>query len=251
MTLLLGSLFMLASTTPKTQTQIQVCVSPGCKADGAVEALDKLKALCPPSVLVEPGKCESLCGKGPILVRNPDTKKQLLKYMKDDKLVKFVNELLTEDSADAEVPSSLVEGYELVRQGLEAIQKRRNNNHAEAIPLLRQGIDVATESAKAYGADLGWMAKAHCALAECLLAVRQKDEALEAIQTALVLSPEDGHAYDVLSQVCQAQKDNEGEYRALKALFDLPEDPNPPRAIANRRRELGFRFASLQRKIES
>ena len=272
---LLWSLVILATNNKSQPSKrssvnvIEVCVSPGCIADGAQGALSKLKALAPPSVCVKSGKCVSLCGKGPVLIQNPDNDKTkvLHRYMNDPKLVPFVKELAAQDLAEdeneygdedsnggltaaaaaAEILDDLVEGYDLITEGENKLSKKL---YAQASDDLREGINKAFQPSQIYGGDMEWMAQAHRSLAESFLAQgpQKCQDAKEAVQVSLDLAPEDLHhlSYELLGRICEAGNDGGGEYRALKAYFDLQEPLDPPREVVNRRRTLGFRFQKLK-----
>jgi hypothetical protein len=47
---------------------VQVCLSPGCIADGAAVTMEKLQALAPAHVRIQQGGCSSFCGSGPVVV---------------------------------------------------------------------------------------------------------------------------------------------------------------------------------------
>jgi len=256
---------LAASLQSQNNAMVEVCLSPGCLADGAQGTLSKLKALAPPaSVCVREGKCLSLCGKGPVLIQNPDEKPKrriVLKNMKDEKLVPFLNELIStanDDSGAAEtgtenavvmLPDDLVEGYDLVTNGSRMFLEK---SYSEAAKHLKSGIDKAFTTSKEWGADMEWMVEAHRTLAESLL-VQGPDyyeEALASVKISFDIPSKDySMSYELLARIYQARNDNEGEYGALKAYFDLPEPSNPPRELANQRRGLGFRFQKLQREF--
>ncbi len=256
---------LLASSQSQNNAVVEVCLSPGCLADGAQGTLSKLKALAPPaSVCVREGKCLSLCGKGPVLIQNPDEKPKhriILKNMKDEKLVPFLNGLITSNAGESDsaadgvvegrvVPDDLVEGYDLVDKGSKMFSEK---SYSDASKYLKSGIDKAFSTSKEWGADMEWMVAAHRTLAESLLEQGSDyyDEALLSVQTSFGIPSETedySMSYELLARICQARNDNEGEYEALKAYFGLPEPSNPPRELANQRRELGFRYEKLQRE---
>jgi tetratricopeptide (TPR) repeat protein len=219
---------------------LEVCLSPGCMADGASEALVKLQALAPSDWTVEEGGCESLCGKGPIVIQNPETKKILHKRISGDALLTLLEEL------EANVPDTMVQGYNIIAQADEAVKKKSNE---KAVQLYEEGISMALEAAKSYGGSLSWLAKALRSLATCQLAIFEKEAALEAIELALALDDKDSESLEVKVQVCQATKDTKNEYAALQAYFALPVPDAFPRDVANRRRTLGFRLQTLEREF--
>ena len=163
------SLMLLATSSSSSSKQykptveVEVCLSPGCLGDGASNTLSRLKAYAHPSICVKEGSCQSLCGKGPILIQNPDGdgskkrgRKVLLKFMKDDKkLIPFLEDLLEEgeknETNDNRIPAALIEGYNLIDKGFEAFDQR---SFTEASQLLKAGIVKALQPAKIYGSDM-------------------------------------------------------------------------------------------------
>ena len=56
---------------------------------------------------------------------------------------------------------------------------------------------------------------------------------------------------EVLAEIYQKGGDAKGELQALTNLFDLPVDKDLPMQVANKRRELGFRKAKLEREASA
>ena len=278
MAVLLSLWILLTASSSSLQNHVvEVCISPGCIADGAENTLTKLKALAHPSICIREGKCESLCGKGPVLIQNPDEdgigssgrqgkREILLKYMDSDKIVSFLDglmmlsndeEVVDNDVKENCIPDTLIKGYNLVEEGLDKFSQKL---YGDASQLLKEGIDIAFEPAKEFGGNMEWMILAHQSLAESLLSETKRNDnddhillesALENISVALTLKPEDEKLYEVLGAIYQARNDLDGEYRAMSAIFDLPQmnSPNPPREVALRRRTLRFRLQKLEREL--
>lgn len=221
------------------------------------------------------------------MIQNPDgdgSKKRghkvLLKFMKDDKkLLPFLEGLMEENAntnaiIDTElderdlnrIPDALIEGYNLVDEGMNLCKQK---SYKEASQILKAGIDKAIQPAKSFGGDMEWMVHAHRSLAESLMGMAQAqpqtqnpnseesdssnyDRAMESLETALNLNPEDESSCALLAELHQARNDPDSEYRALVTMFALPDidSPNPPREVENRRRSLGFRLQELQRERE-
>ena len=144
----------------------------------------------------------------------------------------------------------MIDGYDLVAEGLEKASKK---SYVEAAEMLRQGIEKSFEAAQRHGGDMEWMVQAHQSLADSLLNANSKekdfDGAMEAIQAAILLAPEDELSYAILAGICEAKNDKDGEFKALQAMFDLPgvEDTmNVDREVSIRRQNLKFRFQQLQ-----
>lgn len=249
-------LSLLPFLLPLAKQKVEVCLSPGCLADGAQTTLSKIQALAPPSIeCVGNGKCQSLCGKGPILIHtNNNDRRVVKKYMKDEKILPFLQSCIMDDDDDWILPDGLLEGYDLVAEGLELLSKKK---YTEASQNLKEGIEKALEPTKDYGNNnMEWMVQAHQSLADALLQQSSgaknniNDDALHYIQVAIKLNPQNPALYETLVRIYQANKNEEGEYQALQTLLvDLPEPENPDRTVANRRRELGFRLKSLQNKL--
>jgi len=238
------------ATPANDKVSFQVCLSPGCVADGAHKTLDKLQAVAPPEVNVVAGTCESLCGNGPVVIQPCDKKKVVHRRISGDALL----DLLSEYAIDP----NLLEGYDLVSQAHDLFMKKV---YQDAIPLYEKGIAMALEPSKAllpldeqvedkgFPQRLEWLVRAYREDAEARLQVGDKDGASVSARAACDLSNNaDSPSLDVLATVYQACNDNRGELKALQAMFALPEDPNMPRAVANRRRTLGFRLAKLERE---
>jgi tetratricopeptide (TPR) repeat protein len=237
------SLFLLASSSQRQV--LQVCLSPGCLADGARETLEKLQALCPSAnVAIEEGVCVSLCGKGPVVIQNPDTKKMLHKRVEGEVVLKLLQEEL-----GTQVPNALLEGYDLVLKANQAASKK---SHQEAVELYQKAIDTSITLAKENGTSLSWIVRALRSLATSQLALFQKQAALDAINKALEIDYQNMDSLEIKSHICQAMNDVEGEYGALKAYFDLPVEnlTSLPREVQNRRRTLGFRLQKLERMLQ-
>lgn len=226
-----------------TSRCLEVCLSPGCMADGARASLEKLQALAP--FPVTEGGCESLCGKGPIVIalnsKNGEEKKYLHKRIAGKSLLQLLDDLETD------VPTELVQGYELIENANEAADANKFN---KAIPLFEEGITMAINTAKAHGGSLVWLGRALRSLAICQLKVYEKEAALQAIEQATELDPSDAESWDVQAQIFEALNNAQGEFDALQAYFALPtNEADLPRPVANRRRTLGFRLQRLEREL--
>lgn len=242
--------------TPSSNDKIvsfQVCLSPGCVADGAQRTLDKLHAVAPPQAHVTAGTCESLCGNGPIVTQPSNKQKVIHRRISGDALLDLLN--------DYAIDPALLEGYDLVAQAQDLFVKKE---YQQAIPLYEKGIAMALEPTMALvqldeqvenqeevamPQRLDWLVRAYREEAEARLQVGDKEAALVAANAACDLSNNvDAPSLDVLASVCQACNDATGELKALQAMFALPEDSKMTREVANRRRTLGFRLAKLERE---
>jgi tetratricopeptide (TPR) repeat protein len=263
--LLLGaSCCVHAFSQPKVEQVIyEVCVSPGCLADGAQQTLQKLQALAPPGCFVKPGVCCSLCGNGPI-VMSADEKKPK-KYRKVKGMNK-VMEILCGDQVPSPIPHALVEGYEISMQAEEAFQRK---SYEEAVSLYGKSISIAFRAAmdlqaarektrrdnlsseRSIPVGLQWLIKARRNEASSRLAMGDLDGAILAAQASCNIArnrcPE---SLEVLAEIYQREGNAKDELQALNNLFDLAvEEKSLSTQIANRRRELGFRRAKLEREV--
>ena len=225
----------------------QVCLSPGCAADGAQETLDKLQALAPPEVEICAGTCESLCGSGPVVsFHGQDNKKVIHKRVSGKALLDLL-------LSQYPIHPSLLDGYELVAQAKQYFLKK---DYLKAILLYEQGIQLALVPSKERFQDdktrdgMRWLVRAYAQEAEARLSVAHFKGALASAQAACDLSNHvDSYSLEVLANICQVCKDARGELEALQSLFALPQDPNIPRDVTNRRRTLGFRLQKLEREL--
>lgn len=255
--LFVGVLLTTSNTTPASEMTssclLEVCVSPGCVADGSKVTLDRMMALAPSTrVQVVKGGCVALCGKGPVVRENESIRH---KYIKEgDKLLeKILGESL---------PSELVDGYDLVQRAKQTATKKKD--YAHAVQLYSQGIakalDTATKNADKHASgpeaqtplNLLWLVEAYRDLAEILLETNDIKGAYTAVNSACKLSNgSDPLCFELLSKVYQAKSDNEGELKALQSMFDIPiEEETLPWHVSNRRRELEFRLIRLKNTVE-
>ena len=248
--------FLLAASS-KTDVSFQVCLSPGCIADGAHQTLAKLQALAPPGVEIGKGTCESLCGKGPIVTQPVGYKNKVIhRRISGDALLDLLS-----NSIEYEMDPALVQGYELVAQAQECFLKKE---YEKAISLYKEGIGMALDPAERLVQSeeqqeggglpprLEWLVRAYCEQAEAHLAVKGVTDALVAAQEACDLSNNaDALSLETLAQVCQVSNNAQGELKALQSLFALPDDPKMSLDVANRRRTLGFRLAKLERELNA
>ena len=246
---------LLAINHPTPCRRLEVCLSPGCVADGASEALCRLRALAPlDSFSVEPGKCASACGAGPVVIEPSDKANVPTIVHKNVKGVALVK-LLEADGV--EVDPKIVDGYELAMQGKAAMTEKDNKKAAR---LLEEGIStafdsVAGQSSEAATAECSaavaphaeWILAAYCNLAAVRLKISDKYGALEAAHNACELSRSiDPLSLETMAEVCAAKKDDVGELDALRKIFALPQEDDPPRDVALRRRSQSFRLARLE-----
>ena len=229
-------------------------------------------------IIVKEGRCASACGSGPVVIetsgpieRNEDGSdasttadvRVVHKWIKDEALIKLL------EGGSGGVNREIVDGYELYEQANDMVQLKRRHT-AETAELYRKAIDVAAETVvhastmdtvSDDGADLfvlppnvEWIVDCYRQLATSKLAAFDRDGALEAAQKACdVTRSNDIASLEVMAEVCKARVDNEGELGALRKIFELDEkkggEDEVPRDVALRRREQGFRLASLEKMV--
>jgi tetratricopeptide (TPR) repeat protein len=254
--------------TPRIKlTTYEVCLSPGCIADGASLTLEKLQALAPPNVIVKAGSCSSFCGNGPVLAVLSEDNLKVMKHRK----VKGAKILeLMQGDTDTETgkttagpPEALIQGYELALQADEIFAKK---DYPQAVKLYEKALAIAFRPAMdlqtardqmqkgKQPTGLQWLIRARCNEATCKLELGDVDDALFAAQGACNLSRNtSADSFRVLAQVYQQKRDAAAELQALQTMFALPvlDESKLPFAQQNQRRELGFRLAKLQREASS
>jgi tetratricopeptide (TPR) repeat protein len=242
-----------SSATALQAKTLEVCLSPGCVADGADGTLLKLQALAPPGISVVPGACCSLCGNGPIVMDTESNQK----YRKVSE--KKILEILMEDAALDPNQAAVLESFNLVSEGDEHLEKK---DYSKAIEKYSQAMDIGFEAARALEAKrtiigssskeeppqgLRWVIMARCNEARAKLSLGDSEGAIAAAESANDLSGRTcAPALELVQEACQMRGDDAGERNALMALFDLPEPSKQTTMEANRRRSLGFRLAKLQ-----
>ena len=159
-------------------------------------------------------------------------------------------------------PPDLVLGYDAVVGAEIAASEGR---HSEAAGMYGSGIALAIAAIEGLG-DGGaegaveaancrlrlapsWLIRAQIGEARAMLAVKDAEGAVRAALSSIKFSCEsDPLCYEVMAEASAAAKDAAGELEALRSMFALPEEPDMPRDVANRRRTWGFRLARLERE---
>lgn len=238
----------------------QVCMSPGCLADGARHTYDKLVALAPPHVQVQAGSCHSLCGNGPVV----DAHQKRLRKVSGPKVL----DLLQQERG---VVPELVEGYDLVLEGDAAFAKAQ---YDEAIALYSRAVQVSFRAALDWQAarerlhkpkgsstttsqssssttPLEWLVRARRNTATALLHQDDLESALLEAQAACNLSRNTcWKSVRVVAEIYKRKGDLGGECATLHTLFALPVDESTLEfAAQNDRRELQFRLQRLEKEL--
>jgi hypothetical protein len=248
----------------KTKT-LEVCLSPGCLADGAEGVLLKMQALvATPDMEVVSGVCCSLCGNGPV-VMDVECGKKYRKVSEQKILDILLQDEATSSSSLDPNQQAVLEGFNLCFEGGEALN---NNDYSAAVEKFSMGIDMGLEAALVLdeqrksdddtGATtasngLKWLIVARCNEAKAKLGMGDDMEgAIASAQSAYDLSGKTStESLELLHEACQRKGDDVGELNALKSLFDLPEPEKPSAMQTNKRRSLGFRLAKLKATVKS
>ena len=129
-----------ASADADPTTTLEVCLSPGCLADGAQDTLQKLQALIPQdgNVEVKRGVCCSLCGNGPVVLNG---NQKIRKVSSSDKILKILEEM-----DDGVVPSlqseKILESFDLIQEARAAAKSR---DFGKATDLFQQVLDIGSD----------------------------------------------------------------------------------------------------------
>ena len=256
-----------AAAATATTKVLEVCLSPGCLADGAEGLMLKLKALAAPNSGCEiaPGVCCSLCGNGPVAI-DPSTGKKHRRITTDDKILGLL--FGGGGGGDESDPrrSAILEG---VNACLEGDEDLRRNNHRGAIRHyargLAAGMNPAIELASGGASSLEWVVHALCGEAEAKLGTSDTEGAVLSAGTAYQLSGKTSmKSLEVLREAYETKGDDpRKELEVLEALTGLYEDeeerqaklPRPKRKRlspmeANKRRTLGFRLDTLRSTLQ-
>jgi tetratricopeptide (TPR) repeat protein len=272
-----------AKPTPRSSklTTYEVCLSPGCIADGASQTLEKLQALAPPNVVVKAGSCSSLCGNGPVLVahssgannnEHPKINEKVMKKHRKVSGAKILDLLQgnneNEDSGSPSgPPDALIEGYELVLQADDFFTKSKD--YAQAVQLyekalaiafrpamdlqtardqMQKGEDLSSSSNNAASitkqpTGLQWLIRARCNEATCKLQLGDVGGALFAAQGACNLSRNtSAESFQVLAQVYERKRDAAAELQALQTMFALPVDDESKLSFTQQTQRRTFGF---------
>lgn len=241
-------------STPKTTAthhHYEICMSPGCVADGADRLLSKMKALAPLDVSVKPGGCVSLCGNGPIVLDGNNKKNR---KVSDKKLV----ELLFGEGGMTSEQQAVFDAFDVVSEAGDRLEQK---DYEKAAEMYGKGIDMGLEAALSLGAPsdgdgppsegLRWLVDARNAEAAAKLNLRDADGAIESAESARELSKDSSlPALELLQESYAAKGDPEAELKALRTYFGLPEPEKMTTMQANKRRNLGFRLQKLEREAE-
>jgi hypothetical protein len=266
----LGNLFMLfhfltgdrpsniqgvaqTSSSLRDALTYEICLSPGCVADGADETLSRMRALAPPDVIIKPGVCCSLCGNGPIVLEGS---KKIRKVSEK----KIIDMLFGDEGMDSQ-QQAVFDAFNLVSEANGALKQK---DYEKATDLYKNGIDLGLEPALVLEErripedsdtsppGLQWLINARQQEATAKLNIGDVDGAVSSAQSACELSQNSSlDAFEALQEAYAAKGDAERELKTLQSLFALPEQEKMTAIQSNKRRQLGFRFAKLEREAKA
>lgn len=231
----------------------EICLSPGCVADGAGETLSRMRALAPPDVLVKPGVCCSLCGNGPVVLEGS---KQIRKVSGS----KIIDLLFGDDGMDSE-QQAVFDAFNIVLEADSALQQKE---YKKATELYRVALDLGSgptvalegrrspDTSETARPGLQWVINARQQEATAKLNIGDFDGAVSSAESACELSQNSSlDALDALQAAYEAKGEKEGELRSLQSYFALPEPEKLTTMQSNKRRQLGFRLAKLEREAKA
>eukprot|EP00977_Amphora_coffeiformis_P005739 scaffold1216_cov136-Amphora_coffeaeformis.AAC.5 len=257
---------------PPSIVRLQICLSPGCTADGSMETLKKMKALAPANVIVEAGSCVSLCGSGPVVVQSKSTSDTPTK----EKRVKTDDKILQILYPTGDIPKDLIKGYELVEKGDAAFAKE---DHKLAVHLYEEAVNVAFRSAVVLENEreylikledqnktsttnrsssrnpttrvpegLDWLIRARRNEASCKLKLGDVDGAMLAAQASCNLSRNTcAESFLLLAEIYRIEGALEGELQALEKTLSLwVEETSLSFAQKNQRRIASLRLQKFR-----
>lgn len=255
--------------------RFQVCQSPACIADGAKETLEKMQAWAPAHVIVEAGACVSLCGSGPVVIASKENDKNGDNSHKDgpetkEKRIQAEARILQLLYPDGDVPTDLMEGYQLVQQGDQAFGKDQFDT---ALEFYERAVTVAFRSAvelenardallhKRAAATsktftrvpvgLEWLVRARRNEASCKLRLGDVDGAMLAAQASCNLSRNtSAESFLLLAEIYRVEESLQGEAQSLeKALSLWSNDEALTFPQKNQKRLASIRLQKVQREI--
>ncbi len=243
---------------------LEVCLSPGCVADGAETTLLKLRALSPSclNLEVKQGVCCSLCGNGPVAI-DPKSGKKHRNITTNKKII----DLLEIEAMDPN-QEAVLEGIDLCLLGDQDLKRK---NYKGAAQNYANGIEKGMTAAIALGSNddstvaLEWVVTALCNEGLCKLKFSDIDGAIVSAGTAYQLSQKtSSESLEVLQEAYEAKKEKPKELEALQALFVLYKQQEEAQKglklarrkkitpmEANKRRNLEFRLSQLEATVKT
>lgn len=254
---------------PVDTTILEVCLSPGCLADGAQATLQKLQALSNgKNIKVQKGVCCSLCGNGPVVLNR---NQKIRKVSSNDKILK----LLPDDDNENGRFQNILKSFELIEQAQTSVKSR---NFAQGAELFQQGVDLGISQFANGSFSLAQVSYLVDALQGQTLALLQvpgsgsKASAVDSAQRSVDLIRHSGDPieeneeamlsyYSSLECLQEALEScNKGvpkidsnilskELLVLRELMQLAEPSGLSSTQKNKRRSLGFRLQKLEKEV--
>jgi hypothetical protein len=254
---------------------MEVCLSPGCLADGAQVTLLKLQALLSDgasTTTVVKGVCCSLCGNGPVVVLNGNRK--IRQVNSNDKILKLLT-LDQNDDVDVIVLSrfqSILQSFELIEQARVSVKSK---DFVVGTKLLQQGVDLGMSQFirdKYSLTQVSYLIEALKEQTFALLQLLATKDAVDAAQRSVDIIrnssdqiDDDDEARMVLCLSLECLQEaleacNNGvpmidtevlaqEFEVLQELMRLPEPKGMSSIQLVKRRSLGFRLQKLEREL--
>ena len=257
-----SQLFAVATTEATSLAQLrtlEVCLSPGCVADGAEGVLLKLQALAPScaaattieensNIVVARGVCCKLCAYGPAARDRLTGRKHRKLADSNQKIVA----LLSLDAGTTMDPNqeAVLEGIDMCLKGDADLQRK---NYKGAIQHYAKGIQRGMNAAIALNSiitndsnddtntntnndtsALQWVVRALCNEATAKLHTKDTDGTIISAQTAYMLSQKrSSESLEALQEAYQTRGDDTNERMVLEALFALYEQQEQDEAASN------------------
>jgi tetratricopeptide (TPR) repeat protein len=238
------------TTTASAIMNLEVCMSPGCIADGANEALLKLQALSSTSksstltgtgtgtgtdaaIVVQPGVCCSLCGNGPVVFDKSNNKKYRNVLSSNTKILDIIlsSSFLDDDDNGNDNGNDyrnnmnkILDGINICFDGDEALKAK---DYIGAIEKYSMAIDIGMnnpiiinslikkqqdDTTTTKTAALNWLINAHCNKAKSLLVIKDIDGAIISAEKASELSLQTSiESFIILQDAYQKRNSNKGE----------------------------------------
>jgi hypothetical protein len=256
---------------------LEVCLSPGCLADGAQGTLQKLQALISDetnTTKVVKGVCCSLCGNGPVVILNGNQK--IRQVNSNDKILKLLI-LDNQDDVDESDYSrfqSILQSFDLIEQARASVKSRE---FVKGTKLFQQGIDLGmhqlTTRDKFSLTQVSYLIEALKEQTFAFLQIPAKKDAVDAARCSIDLIrnssdqiEDNDEALLILYSSLECLQEaleacNKGiatvdkeilaqEFKVLQDLMSLPELAGLSSTQQNKRRSHGFRLQKLERELK-
>ncbi|KAG7354679.1 hypothetical protein IV203_004035 [Nitzschia inconspicua] len=258
-----------SSDVDPATTTLEVCLSPGCLADGAQLTLQKLQALSDGSnIKVQKGVCCSLCGNGPVVLNGNN---KIRKVSSDDKILKLLG---SDDQSPDPRFQTILQSFELIQQARQAVKSR---DFGAGVELFQKGVDLGMDQSSSSSslAQVSYLVEALQEQACALLQLPDKESKTRAVdaaqrsvdlikRTSECITDDDVAFLSYYSSLESLQEALEScnkvvpkvdkeilrqELETLQKLMGLPEPLGLTSTQKNKRRSQGFRLQKLERDV--